>query len=234
MKTRLPARAVWLFIAVLMLIMAGCDDGFVDADARDAEPSSTWSEQVGSKGGPTILAFPEEHPGPPFYANFDASFIPADDGIVGILFVRDPDCIPASFNLLVGFDVPAAFGCELTVEGKLWFHDPANDPFPFQIQMGGLGAVPVYFVDEKELDGAAQDGMLTIGELQGLPSLLIGFADSYHEGVQNSNQGARNGHSVLTATGSTLQGAPFFFHYNEQFDPETGVRTFLNVQIDIG
>lgn len=234
MKNLLHAWAVRLFIAVLTFTTAGCDDGFVDAAARDANPSLLLSEKVGSKGGPTIVAFPDEHPGTPFYANFDASFIPADDGIVGILFVRDPACIPATFNLLVGFDAPAAFGCALTVEGKLWFQDPASDPFPFQIQAWRLGDVPVYFVDEDELAVAAQDGVLTIGELQGLPSLLIGFADNYREVIHNSNQGARKGHSVLTATGSTQPGVPFFFHYNEQFDPDTGVRIFQNVQIDIG
>jgi hypothetical protein len=42
------------------------------------------------------------------------------------------------------------------------------------------------------------------------------------------------GHEVLTAQGTITQsGLPFFFHYIEQFDPNTGVRTFITVRIDI-
>jgi len=185
---------------------------------------------------PVIETFPSpERPGPPFYANFSADFIPTDDGTVGIAFLREPSCIPTDFNLLLLFDVPAAFGCELTIEGKLWWYDPETDPFPFQERYYGLGAVPIYFVDEAELAAATQDGVLTIGELQALPSLLIGFADSYLDVVHNSNQGgAGKGHSALNASGTILQsGLPFYFHYTEEFHPDTGERT-LRVRIDIG
>ena len=185
---------------------------------------------------PVIETFPSpERPGPPFYANFAADFIPTDDGIVGIAFIRDPSCIPTDFNLLVQFDPPAAFGCELTIEGKIWWHDPETDPYPFQARRWGLGAVPIYFVDEAELAAATQDGVLTIGELQALPSLLIGFADSFLEVLHNDNQGrAGKGHSVQNASGTILQsGLPFYFHYTEEFDPDTGVHT-LRVRIDIG
>jgi hypothetical protein len=185
---------------------------------------------------PVIETFPSpERPGPPFYANFSADFIPTDDGTVGIAFLREPSCIPTDFNLLLLFDVPAAFGCELTIEGKLWWYDPATDPFPFKIQQWGLGAVPIYFVDDAELAAAAQDGVLTIGELQALPSLLIGFADSFLEVIHNSNQGgAGKGHEVQNASGTILQGGlPFYFHYTEELDPDTGVHT-LRVRIDIG
>ena len=120
--------------------------------------------------------------------------------------------------------MPAAWGCELTVEGKLWWYDPETDPFPFQERYYGLGAVPVYFVDEAELAAATQDGVLTIGELQALPSLLIGFADSYLDVIHNSNQGGRGkGTEVLNASGTILQsGLPFYFHFTEEFDPDTG------------
>ena len=159
-------------------------------------------------------------PGPPLYANFSADFIPTDDGIVGIAFIREPSCIPTDFNLLLQFDVPAAWGCELTIEGKTWRHDPETDPFPFQERYYGLGAVPIYFVDEAELAAATQDGVLTIGELQALPSLLIGFADSYLNVVHNYNQGGRGkGTEVLNASGTILQsGLPFYFHYTEEFE----------------
>jgi hypothetical protein len=190
---------------------------------------------VNAQGGPIIQTFPSpELPGPPWYANFSADFIPTDDGTVGIAFIRDPSCIPADFNLLLMFDAPAAFGCELTIEGKSW-RWTATDPFPFQSRYWGLGAVPIYFVDEAELAAATQDGVLTIGELQALPSLLIGFADSFLEVIHNENQGgAGKGHEVQNASGTILQsGLPFYFHYTEEFDPDTGVHT-LRVRIDIG
>jgi hypothetical protein len=139
---------------------------------------------------PVIQYFPSpEQPGGPFYANFAADFMPTDGGTVGIAFVREPSYIPADFNLLLGSDPPAAFGCELTIHGKLWWHDPETDPYPFQIRRWGNGAVPIYFVDEAELAAATQDGVLTIGELQALPSLLIGFADSFLQVTHNDNQG---------------------------------------------
>src|SRR4029450_2259007 len=135
---------------------------------------------------PVIQYFPSpELPGPPWYAHFSADFIPTDDGTVGIAFIREPSCIPTDFNLLVQFDVPAAWGCELTIEGKAWRYEE-TDAFPFQARYSGLGAVPIYFVDEAELAAATQDGVLTIGELQALPSLLIRFADSYLEVIHNS------------------------------------------------
>jgi hypothetical protein len=196
-----------------------------------------------AQGGPVIETFPAPGvPDPPFYANFGATFMPSDDGAVGIAFYRQPSCIPVDYNLLVVFAGPSAFSCELTVRGKRWWHDPATDPFPFQVRIWGLGAVPIYFVDEAELAAAAADGVLTIGELQALPSLLIGVAQSFEQVIHNSNQapGAEEqqkskGHEVLTAHGTITQsGLPFFFHYIEQFDPHTGIRTFITVRIDIG
>jgi hypothetical protein len=187
------------------------------------------------RANPPVIETIPPHPGPPWYANFAANFIPTDDGIVAIAFIREPSCIPTDFNLLLLFDVPAAWGCELTVEGKLWWYDPETDPVPFQERYYGLGAVPIYFVDEAELAAATQDGVLTIGELQALPSLLIGSADSYLDVVHNSNQGgAGKGHSALNASGTILQsGLPFYFHYTEEIDSDTGERT-LRVRIDIG
>jgi hypothetical protein len=53
--------------------------------------------------------------------------------------IGNHSCIPHNFNLLVQFNPPTAFGCTLTIEGKRWWHDPATDPFPFQIRYSGLG-----------------------------------------------------------------------------------------------
>lgn len=240
MKTFLRFQTPMLFIAVLVLLLAGWGGAPVSVEASGV---AAFNAAASAQGKPVIQSFPSPGvPGPPIYANFAADFMPSDDGIVAIAFYRQPSCIPAGFNLLTQFDVPTAFGCELTVEGKLWWHDPATDPFPFQIRISGLGAVPVYFADQAELAAAAQDGVLTIGELQALPSLLIGVADGFEQVIHNSNQapGAEEqqkskGHEVLSARGIIVQsGLPFFVHYVEEFDPNTGIHTFPTVRIDIG
>lgn len=233
-------KAPVLLIAVLVLLMAGWGGDPVSLDATGPAASNAAAN---TQGGPVIQTFPAPGvPGPPVYANFAAHFMASENGTVAIAFYRDPSCIPTGFNLLIQLDVPGAFGCELTVEGRAWWHDPATDPFPFQIRFWGLGAVPIYFVDEAELAAAAQDSVLTIGELQALPSLLIGIAETFEQVIHNSNQapGAQEqqknkGHEMLNARGTIMQSdLPFFFHYIEEFNPNTGVRTFPTVRIDIG
>ena len=226
MKTRSRVIAPRLFVAMGVLTLA-------------------WSAAhviVSAQGRPVIQTFPSPGlQGPPIYANFSGTFMPTADGIVGIAFYREPFCIPPGFNLLVQFNPPTAFGCTLTIEGKVWWHNPTTDPFPFQIRFSGLGAVPIYFVDAEELAAAAGDGVLTIGELQTLPSLLMGIADDFHQVIHNSNQapGAQDqmndkGHEELDANGTILgSGRAFFFHYIEEFDPTTNVHTFRGARLDI-
>ena len=213
-----------LFIAILGALSLAAGVGQRDLDAQ----------------APTIQHFPSDFPGPPFYANFSATFIPTDEGTVGMAFYREPSCVPVDFNLLIHADPPTAFGCALTVEGKRWLHDP--DPAAFQVRVSGLGAVPIYFVDAEELAAASADGTLTIDELQSLPSLLVGMADDFHQVIHNSNQapGAEEqlkgkGHETMDAHGTIVgSGLPFYFHYVEEFDPNTSIRTFRVVRIDIG
>ena len=223
MSTTPRVTAPRLFIAILGALSLAAGAGWAVADAQ----------------APTVQRFPTDFPGPPFYANFSATFIPTDEGRVGIAFYREPSCIPIDFNLLIHADPPTAFGCALTVEGKRWLHDP--DPAAFQVRVWG-GAVPIYFVDAEELSAAIVDGTLTIDELQSLPSLIVGVADDFHQVIHNSNQapGAEEqlkgkGHETMDAHGTIVgSGLPFYFHYIEEFDPNTSIRTFRVVRIDIG
>ena len=128
-----------------------------------------------SSAAPIIRHFPGDSPGPVWYAQLGRGFIPNDGIWAGIVFLRSLACVPAGFNLLDQFDIPAAWGCELMVEGEDWWHDLAVPP-PFQRRDRGLGAVPVYFVLWSEIQAATADDILTIGELQNLPSLLVGTA----------------------------------------------------------
>ena len=101
---------------------------------------------------------------------------------------------------------------------------------------------PIFGARADELATAADDGVLTIAELQALPSLLVGIADDFHQVIHNSNQapgaqkqGNDKGHEELDATGTILgSGLPFFFHYIEEFDPYANIHTFRGARIDIG
>jgi hypothetical protein len=152
-----------------------------------------------------------------------------DGGWVGIVFYRSPECVPPEFNLLDWRDRPAAFDCALTVEGEEWWHDLSAPP-PFQTHERGLGAVPVYFVALSELQAAMADDVLTIAELQTLPSLLIGQA-SFLEDVVHNTSDQNHGHSVLVARGTLEDGRSFELRYNEKFLPETGQHVFQGVKI---
>jgi hypothetical protein len=208
---------------VLLALLAG-------SDRITGRPESALNTSAEAAAGPVIWHFPGDIPGPPYYALLGRGYIPADDGWVGIVFTRAPACVPAGFNLLDQFNLPAAFGCPLTVEGEAWRHD-ASDPIPFQIHERGTGAVPIYFVAEAELLVAVADDLLTIGELHSLPSLLVGTATFVEHVVHNSTQAANHGHETLVAHGQLEDQRPFQFRFNEKFFPETGEHVFPNVTI---
>ncbi len=184
-----------------------------------------------SSAGPIIRHFPGDSPGPVYYAELGRGFIPNDGAWAGIVFLRSPVCVPAGFNLLDQFDIPVAWGCELTVEGEDRWHDLSVPP-PFQRRDRGLGAVPVYFVRWSEMQAATADDLLTIGELQGLPSLMTGSASFLEHVVHNTNQPTNHGHETLVTRGTLDDGRTFEFRYNEKFLPETGEHVFPNVKID--
>jgi hypothetical protein len=202
------------------------------ATSDSAMPAFLTPAREASAQGPVIAHFPGDIPGPPYYALLGRGYLPADGGWVGIVFTRAPECVPAGFNLLDQFDLPTAFGCALTVEGEAWRHD-ASDPIPFQIHERGTGAVPIYFVAEAELHMAIADDVLTIGELQSLPSLQIGWASFLEHVVHNSAQAqtANHGHEALVAHGQLVDQRSFQFRFNEKFFPETGEHVFPNVKI---
>ncbi|MDX1616666.1 MAG: hypothetical protein R3300_20325 [Candidatus Promineifilaceae bacterium] len=120
-----------------------------------------------------------EDPGPPFYARTSHT-IYNDGEWAAIAFYRDPACVTADFNLLIFFDPPTAFGCQLTVEGaSLWQGEPLVGA-PKIATMSGSG-VPIWFVPVAALNQATQDGELKIGELAELDGLLVGYADQFKE-----------------------------------------------------
>jgi hypothetical protein len=216
-----------------------CTDPTHPTEPTGAPPKASASSSSGS-GAPVRLAFPGESPGPPFYSELESEFLFHTDHDAAVVFWRQPGCIPDDFNLLDFLDLTPAFPngpprpllCMLTVEGVETWHDPTTDPFPYQVQVRGSGAVPIWFVAWPELQAAIDDGTLTIAELAGLPSLRIGYASFYQESVRNSTQGRRHPSSTTEAHGPMADGRTFRLHVSEKL--QDGVRSFLSVQIEIG
>jgi hypothetical protein len=124
----------------------------------------------------------------PFYARFGGDEMFDDGDLTVIIFYRPPDCIPADFNLMQFFDMPGeespgAMGCNPpTMDGmETWAGEPGSGPAPLVATMNGNGDVPVWFVENAELDAAIEDGSITIGELSALASLVKGSAADYEE-----------------------------------------------------
>lgn len=176
------------------------------------------------------LSIPEEDPGPPFYASIERVFIPHTDEWAAIPFLRQPGCVPDDFNLLNLIDVPAAFGCTLTVGGHLVYKNapPPVDDAPIMANLHGLGAVPIWFVSWPELQVALADDVLTVPELLSLPSLQIGLATFFKETQHPGNerpQGAGNGKIEMTARGTLTDGRTFQFQIREMgVDQQSVVR----------
>ncbi len=167
------------------------------------------------------LAFPEQAPGPPIYAQI--SNIPEfgeeiyhTDEWAAIPFYRDPGCVPPSFNLLDMFDfptdsTPGAFGCALTIKGfEIWPAPPDQAPGPIHMQGLGLGRVPIYFVSWPELRAAVADHTLTFTELSSLASLKIGYASFFSVDLHPSGL-AKVPHIEISARGALADGRQFQF-----------------------
>src|SRR4030095_9325339 len=182
--------------------------------------------------------FPEENPGPPTYAFLERpplGEIFRDGNWVAIPFVRDPSCVPSSFNLLDGADIPGAFGCKLTVAGfAIWKNGPAPiDPVPVFAHYSGLGAGPVWFVSWAELRWAMADDILTIDELKLLPSLLMGTAEIF-EAVEQPGllrpQGFGNGKIEIGAHGTLADGRTFTFNSREMGINQVSVQRHTKIE----
>lgn len=165
-----------------------------------------------------VFSVPEEAPGPPFYSPIaNGPFIPNDGTWAAIPFLREPSCVPAVVDLqaIVG---PMAFACALTVEGhEHWENGPPTDPAPRQTVYRGLGAVPIVFVELAELEPAL-DGGLTVPELLGLPSAIVGTATVYKEtdilGISGP-LGPGKGMYKITARGTLEDSRSFRLMVNE-------------------
>jgi hypothetical protein len=153
----------------------------------------------------------------PFYARIVDGEIINDGEWAVVVFYRPPSCIPAEFNLLGFFDFPSeagpgAFGCNppTTDSVEYWQNGPGIDFAPVMAKFRGLGAVPVWFVSWPEIEAAVADDVLTIGELESLPSLRVGSADYYRETLRPSGSPSPGPYGIqYTARGELEDGGLF-------------------------
>jgi hypothetical protein len=104
----------FLGLTLAAALLAGCSDMTPLAPAGESEPLLA----NGASQGLIRVTFPSaESPGVPAYARIESGQVYISDGWAVIAFYRDPTCVHPDFDLLNFFDVPAAFGCPLTVEG---------------------------------------------------------------------------------------------------------------------
>ena len=200
-------KAIRLFLIVLFISFEfGCHKPVKDSETP--LPEKTASARMAS--GNKKVHFPEEDPGAPFYMRAGNSLNQffVYDGWLVIPFFRNPSCIRPDFNLLNIFDVPASFGCELTVNGFYMIErDVPAGTFPLIVQSTG-SAVPFWFVRWEDFQAAMSDGVVTIGELQSL-NPLVGSATKFHETLRPR----ANNHLVqINAAGVLDDGRTFDFH----------------------
>jgi hypothetical protein len=230
----LRMRKMLVLAVASLLPLAACDDG-PEPLALDADV--LLPSMAGSKVDVNVLG------GVPYYADLAYDFIPTDGDRVAIVFKRSPDCVPSDFNLLDWLDfsllAPEGPVCPSTVDGFAIFGDPSdleNGIPPRQEHYTG-DAVPVWLAPLDAFNAAITDGVLTIGELEGLDGLLMGVADQYNSSIRNADSvtggnGKRPGSESTTAKGKLEDGRSFLVHIAERFVP-TGARTFMHVQITI-
>jgi hypothetical protein len=146
----------------------------------------------------------------PCYARIGREEIYHTDEWAAIVFYRPPEYVPGDFNLLDFYDF-AAVGKPTTTDGFIiWDAEPWVSA-PIQINLHGLGAVPVWFVRWPELQGAIADDTLTITELGALESLLIGSA-SFYEETLHPDGGVRVPMIEFVAHGTLEDGQSFQVH----------------------
>jgi hypothetical protein len=232
----MPKNACFL-VALPLAVLLGCD---ATSPAEPAATPEAGAPQFASGGNGQGLVRTDDVGGP-FYARIVpiAPHIYADGGWVGIAFYRDPACVPAEFNLLQFFDLVEAFPfgpprpilCELMVSGHALWRGTPGVGAPHSVNSHGNGAVPVWFALEQEVLAAMGDDVLTIGELEGLGSLVKGEATHFTEVLHPHAlppQAGGGGHPVpkivLDARGTLEDDRRFQFHLTSVADRTPTIR----------
>lgn len=169
------------FLPLLLLTAVPACDTLPGPEAITAEGDIAILAAGAGAAVRTSWPSPED-PGPPFYVRLEpsASPVPMDNGWAALVFYRDPDCIPADFNLLEFFDAPAAFACPVVMSGSsVWAVAPFVGSPRVATQQGN--AVPVWFLPADAMLAALADGHITIGKIAAIPGRMEGVASKFNE-----------------------------------------------------
>jgi hypothetical protein len=152
----------------------------------------------------------------PFYARIGEGEIYQDGEWAAIAFYRPPECVPEDFNLLDFMDIPAAFGCgdpehPYLIGFGIWKNPESNvTPIQSEMRLAPGQTMPIWFVLWDQLYEATKDGVLTISELEGLDSLVAGYATFYTETLHPLGGGPQTMISIV-ASGLLDDGRKFSF-----------------------
>lgn len=173
------------------------------------------------------LVFPAESPGIPAYVRLNLNVgdydLPNDGNWAALVFYRDPDCIPANFDLGQFFDPPGpgglgAFNCPILTEGlELWENGPgAGDAAPLYARSrNATPGLPIWFVASSEIQPFIDSGHVFIDDIVSLPSLIRGSARWYEEALYPS-EAAPDPSITMRAEGRLETGGRFSLNWHNQ------------------
>jgi len=152
------------------------------------------------------LVVPDQDPYAPIYADYYGN-----EDFVAVFFYRNPSCVPGGFDLWGEFfDPPDAFGCPLTVKGFV-IYENLGDFAPKQAKIKGLGEVPIWFVSLSDYQDAINAGSVTVGDIEGMASLQVGYASFYTE-VLHAEGHPEMPMKNIKASGTMEDGRSFLLH----------------------
>lgn len=174
--------AVLVTLVLFAAISCGVTESNNSDDPSDLEMAALVFEELMQNSDNITISFPDDDPGIPIYARvgpiLDQFFV--TDGMLVIPFYRNPDCIRDDFNFLTYYDPPAAFGCELTVEGKFVIESDAEQgSFPIMAHTEGI-QVPVWIVNWSEFQTLIESESITLPDIEAL-NPMKGVAQQYEE-----------------------------------------------------
>jgi hypothetical protein len=160
----------YLIVSFTLLFFFSCSSVEESKPLSDLERAKLSFEHLLQDPGNIVISFPEEDPGIPTYARVGPilnQFLVAGDKLV-IPFYRNPQCIPENFNLMNYYDPPAAFGCELMVNGRFVIEKDAEEgQFPIMVYTTGAN-VPIWIVNWDSFQSIMANGPVTITALESL------------------------------------------------------------------
>lgn len=170
--------------------------------------------------------YPDDFNGPPIYAT--AAYEP-DQEWTPIVFYRSPDCIPSEpgeeANLLeIDFD---AWFCPFLMDGFVIFSDAG----PIHEEIHGADT-PIWFVTTDDFETINGDGVVTVPELEGLPSLLKATTTRFLETAHFVGS-AQVPFAEVQMEGTLDDGGTFTIHLAEAWLPPDGEHMIFRYDINV-